>query len=134
MIYDSQPAGTPSPLEKFFSQYSCAAQPPLTQNPSQPLTQKFHALRSINFAKLSNGNARDNSSAAVKERRRVAKLQFSQAAIQEFNGVYGIDIEDIRCWRTLCRDLQISPIPDELEDCRQVGKLCAQVIVICLDG
>jgi hypothetical protein len=40
---------------------------------------------------------------------------------QQFNSLYGTDVDNISSWENLCRVLEIVPIPDELEACRDVS-------------
>ncbi|KDQ53381.1 hypothetical protein JAAARDRAFT_434156 [Jaapia argillacea MUCL 33604] len=44
---------------------------------------------------------------------------FKDALTQQFNAIYGTDVNDINSWRNLCQVLLISPIPEGLKACRQ---------------
>lgn len=49
-----------------------------------------------------------------------ARELLKDALTQQFNGIYGTEVEDLESWKGLCRAIGISPIPDELEACREV--------------
>ena len=52
-----------------------------------------------------------------------ARQSFSDAMAQEFNYIYGTDLEDINSWKNLCKALRIIPIPKGLEECQDVSTL-----------
>jgi hypothetical protein len=52
-----------------------------------------------------------------------ARELLKDAMTRQFNGIYGTDVNDIDSWRNLCRALDIAPIPDALEACRDVSNL-----------
>ncbi|KDR71048.1 hypothetical protein GALMADRAFT_254207 [Galerina marginata CBS 339.88] len=45
---------------------------------------------------------------------------FTDALTQEFNLTFGTDVDSITSWQALCARIGISPIPETLEECRQV--------------
>jgi hypothetical protein len=55
------------------------------------------------------------------DEREEAREHFKDAITQQFNGTYGTDVDDISSWWNLCKVLDISPIPDALEACRDVS-------------
>ena len=55
-----------------------------------------------------------------KEQRTLAYESFHRAVILQFNASYGEDDNNLASWRLLCLVLQIQPIPDNLETCREV--------------
>lgn len=50
-----------------------------------------------------------------------ARDGLKDAMVEQFNEYYGEDIEDINSWQVLCGVLGISPIPQKLDACRNVG-------------
>jgi hypothetical protein len=55
-----------------------------------------------------------------KDAREEAREGFKNALVQEFNKMYGTDVNDIGSWQGLCRVLGIAPVPDKLNECREV--------------
>ncbi|KAI1804819.1 hypothetical protein F4811DRAFT_518545 [Daldinia bambusicola] len=51
--------------------------------------------------------------------KRVAKRQFKDALIAEFERIYGSDSTSLSSWQKLCRILEIHPIPDKVKNCRK---------------
>jgi hypothetical protein len=49
-----------------------------------------------------------------------ARQGFKDALVQEFNKIYGTDVNDIGSWQGLCRVVGIAPVPDKLKECREV--------------
>lgn len=60
--------------------------------------------------------------------KRQAKLEFQKALVAEFKKLYGTDSKSLRSWQTLCEAIQISPIPGNLEECREVGSIIKFVV------
>lgn len=52
--------------------------------------------------------------------REEARKGFKDALVQEFNMMYGTDVNDIGSWQGLCHVLGIAPVPDKLNECREV--------------
>jgi hypothetical protein len=57
-----------------------------------------------------------------------AHSQLKDAMVQQFNIIYGTDMEDINAWRYLCRVLEILPIPKGLKECQGVSGLDCSLI------
>jgi hypothetical protein len=93
-----------SPLADFFAQY-----PEFDYNPSAPVTSEFY--RMCRFFKWS------------KEQREPEREFFRDAMTQQFNTIYGTDVDSLSAWKNLCQVLRIDPIPDELNACRNVSFL-----------
>jgi hypothetical protein len=55
------------------------------------------------------------------EEKEKARELLKDALTQQFNDMYGTDVDDIRSWQNLCRILEIVPIPDALHACREVS-------------
>ncbi len=55
------------------------------------------------------------------DERQEARELFQNALTQEFNKIYGTDVNKLASWQALCRVLEISPVPDELKECRAVS-------------
>jgi len=52
--------------------------------------------------------------------KKTAREQLRNAMAQQFNAIYGTEVEDTNSWQGLCQVLEIYPIPGELEACRKV--------------
>lgn len=53
--------------------------------------------------------------------RKDAHEEFRTAMVQEFNSLYGKDIDDLSAWQNLCKTVRILPVPDDIDTCRKVG-------------
>ena len=49
----------------------------------------------------------------------VAWIDFNDALVQQFNFVHGMD-DDLEAWQNLCSVIDITPIPDDIKDCKRV--------------
>ncbi|KAJ1309478.1 hypothetical protein OPQ81_006253 [Rhizoctonia solani] len=67
------------------------------------------------------------------EERDEARDDLKEALVQEFNTIYGTDQESIVAWQSLCRVLNLSNVPDQLEPCRQLVKSMHVNIVDLVD-
>ncbi|KAG1835362.1 hypothetical protein DFJ58DRAFT_670416, partial [Suillus subalutaceus] len=65
--------------------------------------------------------------------REQASRDFKDALVQQFNDIYGTDVNDLTSWRTLCQIVHVSPIPDTLESCREAVKATHVNIVDLVD-
>ncbi|MCJ1344888.1 hypothetical protein MMC31_003093 [Peltigera leucophlebia] len=63
--------------------------------------------------------------------RKDAKEEFRTAMVQEFNSLYGEDIDDLLSWQDLCKAVRIHPVPNNVETCRKV-RLFAPLLVAYL--
>jgi hypothetical protein len=52
--------------------------------------------------------------------REEAREGFKGALVQGFNQMYGTDVNDIESWQSLCCVVGITPVPDELNECRDI--------------
>jgi hypothetical protein len=52
---------------------------------------------------------------------REARRKFKSAMVQQFNILYGTDVEDLNSWKNLCGILNIVPVPADLKKCREVS-------------
>lgn len=52
---------------------------------------------------------------------REARRKFKSAMVQQFNILYGTDVDDLNSWKSLCGILNIVPVPATLEECRKVS-------------
>lgn len=48
---------------------------------------------------------------------------FGDAMSQQFNELYGTQVEDCQSWQRLCGVLQIDPVPQSLEACQDVSTI-----------
>lgn len=55
--------------------------------------------------------------------RKDAHEKFRRAMVQEFNSLYGEDVDDLSSWQDLCKVVRISPVPNDIETCRKVRLL-----------
>lgn len=53
--------------------------------------------------------------------REQAHRNFKDALVKQFNEIYGMDEDDLGKWQNLCHIVDIYPIPDELEACREAS-------------
>ena len=60
-----------------------------------------------------------------------AHEDFKTALVHQFNGTYGIDVDDMEPWLGLCLALEISPLPDSVKDAQKVRSSYA--VLICLN-
>ncbi|KAH7929073.1 hypothetical protein BV22DRAFT_152681 [Leucogyrophana mollusca] len=89
-----------TPLDDFFSQY-----PPFVFNRTKSAPDEFKRL-------CSHFRWR-------KEDRDEVRAQYKDALVKTFNSTFGTDENDLTSWKSLCQDISIYPIPDDLESCRQ---------------
>ncbi|KAI0773919.1 hypothetical protein C8Q74DRAFT_794932 [Fomes fomentarius] len=52
--------------------------------------------------------------------RLAALRRLEDAMAQQFNDMYGTDVDDIRAWQRVCVAIGINPVPNELKECRAV--------------
>ncbi|KAI0751377.1 hypothetical protein C8Q80DRAFT_1157049 [Daedaleopsis nitida] len=55
--------------------------------------------------------------------RTVARARLQAAMVTQFNSTYGIGVNDLQAWQSLCRALEVERIPDNLEECRKIVML-----------
>ena len=46
---------------------------------------------------------------------------FKTALVQQFNSLYGTEVDDIESWRGLSLALDISPLPENLKEAKEVS-------------
>ena len=104
-------------IHEFFAQY-----PNFNYNPRFSVTNEFRRMcksfgwrRSYEFDCLKDDGADREYG--------VARQAFDDAMAQQFNYIYGTDLEDISSWKDLCKVLGIIPIPKGLEECQDVSNL-----------
>lgn len=54
------------------------------------------------------------------------KDDFRGAMVLDFNDIFGEDENDLESWQRLCRMLEVSPIPTDIDSCH---KVCTYFIV-----
>lgn len=57
----------------------------------------------------------------ISQERAEAYELLHDAMTKQFNEMYGTDADSLMSWQGLCRVLDISPIPENLQECREVG-------------
>ena len=92
-------------LIDFFAQY-----PKFSYDPSNGVMQEFWRLCNNNGWKK-NDRMREDARDALRD-----------AIAQQFNAIYGTDLDSIDSWHTLCNVVGIDPTPDTPEKCRTVCK------------
>jgi hypothetical protein len=94
----------PSPLLSFFSHF-----PGFNYNPTKSSTSEFYRLcRHMRWKRNS-------------PEREEAYRDFSNAMASQFGRKYGVHMDDLGAWQRLCQRLEINPVPDDLEEAREVG-------------
>ncbi|KAG1882486.1 hypothetical protein F4604DRAFT_1879511 [Suillus subluteus] len=102
---DRSQTETQAPLDNFFAKY-----PNFEYNSS--------ASASLEFYRMCDEFGWDKED---KEREQASR-DFKDSLVQQFNDIYGTDVNDLTSWRTLCQIVHVSPIPDTLESCREAVK------------
>ncbi|KAI9842850.1 MAG: hypothetical protein M1837_006871 [Sclerophora amabilis] len=93
-----------SKVDSFFAAY-----PAFDYDSTAPIFEEFY--RMCDFFGW--------NSKIYKDEKDSARDQFKDAMVEDFNDLYGTDVDDIRAWHTLCRTLYIVPPPEEIEQCRK---------------
>ncbi|KAI0293270.1 hypothetical protein BC826DRAFT_1105174 [Russula brevipes] len=94
-----------SKVALFFSSYSN-----FTLNEDAAVTKEFLRLK-----KLKRWKDGDDEYTEARER-------FADALAEDFNAMYGTNIDDIEHWRVLCHVLKIDPVPEDIKACRKAVK------------
>ncbi|KAG8220562.1 hypothetical protein J3R82DRAFT_3295 [Butyriboletus roseoflavus] len=94
-----------TPLEDFFAQFA-----------NLGFTYSKNNTAHNNFKRLRKASQWDKNSTALT----VARVEFNDALVQEFNFIYGTD-SDLAAWQNLCEAIDILPIPDNIEECQKVS-------------
>ncbi|KAI9773210.1 MAG: hypothetical protein M1839_002218 [Geoglossum umbratile] len=89
-------------IDEFFSAY-----PDFDYDHSASFTQEFY--RMCDFFEWDRED----------DGRKDAREEFRTAMVQEFNSLYGKDVDDISAWQELCQVVHIFPVPDDIETCRE---------------
>jgi hypothetical protein len=101
------PPATSTHLTDFFCLY-----PKFEYDPSRPTSKQFRQLGKM-----------------YKEDRDGGKIDphkmyegYNRALGLAFAHYYGSDVDDLGTWQRLCRAVEISPVPDSLEECKFVSR------------
>jgi len=97
--------GAMSKVALFFSSYSN-----FTLNEDAAVTKEFLRLK-----KLKRWKDGDDEYTEARDR-------FADALAEDFNAMYGTNIDDIENWRVLCHVLKIDPVPEDIKACRKAVK------------
>lgn len=89
-------------MDDFFARYH------FPYDSSQPSMDEFYRMCD-SFGWMRQDSERENARQGLKD-----------AMVQQFNDLYGTDVNNISSWYKLCQVLQVSPIPEGLEACREV--------------
>ncbi|KAN0082973.1 hypothetical protein V8E55_008768 [Tylopilus felleus] len=95
-----------SPLEAFFANYS----PRFRYDATVSASREFCRL-----CKKFGWGKQDPP-------RKKAYQNFKDALVQQFNGFYGTDVNDLKSWQNLCYIVHIDPIPEDLHACREASR------------
>ncbi|RXW22110.1 hypothetical protein EST38_g3732 [Candolleomyces aberdarensis] len=106
-IIQPEPETIPDgPLTDFFAQYEG-----FIYRPSRAPTDEFRRLcQTMHWGRED-----------LEEKE--AYTDFGHAIASQFNSMYGEDVDDLSAWQKLCKAIGIDPIPDELEEAREVSLL-----------
>lgn len=55
-----------------------------------------------------------------KEERLEERASLQRAVVRQFNEIYGEDEASLEGWQELCRTMRIDPIPESVDECREV--------------
>lgn len=55
------------------------------------------------------------------EEAKAAKKDFKAAMVQEFNTLFGTEVNNLDSCQSLCRILNIQPLPVDVKECHKVG-------------
>lgn len=72
-----------------------------------------------NFARLRRVFQWDKNSTTLA----AVRVDFKDALVQQFNFIYGSD-NDLGAWQNLCSAIDITPVPDDLDECKRVSLIC----------
>ena len=98
---------TANPIREFFDQY-----PEFSYDPTEETMAQFWGLCNLK------GWEHDNPE------RNEALNDIRNAIAQQFNQFYGSDVNDLNGWHNLCQALQVGDLPDTVNGCKAVSKVC----------
>ncbi|KAJ7111732.1 hypothetical protein C8R44DRAFT_252444 [Mycena epipterygia] len=98
-------------LEKFFADY-----PRFRYDPALPVSAQYNAMCRLYFP--GRGPIKTERGANADPQRTAAYAKFRKAMVLTFNDIYGTDVNDLGNWQSLCRLLELDPIPQTLWACR----------------
>ena len=101
-----------SPIEVFFAKH-----PEFNHNINGQVWDEFNAL-CVHYKWKDSDIKKDQ-----------ARHAFKKALVAEFQKLYGTNSKSIQAWKTLCKAIRISPIPDDIKECREVGRILKLVVV-----
>jgi len=101
---EPESTATIAPLEDFFAQFARLG-----------FTYEQNHTAHRNFKRLRRVAGWENESTAFT----VARIDFNDALVQQFNFVYGTDT-DLAAWQNLCTAIDIVPVPDTIEECQRL--------------
>ncbi|RXW19643.1 hypothetical protein EST38_g6206 [Candolleomyces aberdarensis] len=96
----------PGPLSSFFEQY-----PDFDYDDFEPATSEFRRL------------SQQNGWTRLHPEQNAAYRAFTDALANQFNSNYGEDAGNLESWQSLCENLGIKPVPDDLAEARRVGQV-----------
>lgn len=102
-----------TPLEDFFAQFASL---------NIGFTYTENSTAHNNFQRLRRVIQEDNSAALSVS---VARVDFNDAMVNQFNFIFGTS-SDLESWQNLCSAIDITPIPDDIKECRRVSLLCME--------
>lgn len=96
-----------SPLEDFFAKYY----PEFDYDATASASHEFYRL--CDELDWDSGDPE----------REDAHREFKNTLVKQFNEIYGTDEDDLGEWQNLCHIVDIDPIPDDLESCREASTI-----------
>jgi hypothetical protein len=63
------------------------------------------------------------------KKRNTARARLRDAIAEQFNAVYGSNINDLTSWQLLCTELRLDPPPGTITQCRKVREQVAMAAV-----
>ncbi|KAG9308168.1 hypothetical protein JVU11DRAFT_12394 [Chiua virens] len=106
---DLTPSPIPSPtmtapLEDFFAQFATLG-----------FAYNQNSTAHNNFARLRRTSGWNSDPATIASLR----VDFNDALVQQFNFLFGTD-SDLGAWQNLCGVIDITPVPDTIDDCTRL--------------
>lgn len=98
-----------TPLDDFFTQFASL---------NLGFAYSVNSTAHNNFRHLREAFQWDNNSREL----RIARLDFNDALVQQFNFIFGTN-SDLAAWQNLCEVIGITPIPQDISECKRVSSL-----------
>ncbi|KAJ7679434.1 hypothetical protein DFH06DRAFT_511301 [Mycena polygramma] len=100
-------------LEAFFANY-----PRFHYDPTAPVSAQYDAMCRMYFSRPKYEHGTVKSERESKAAREAAYAGYQLAMARTFAEIFGEDVNDLGNWQSLCRVLEIDPVPQNLYACR----------------